>query len=478
MESQSDRLSYPSLPILLLDDEPHFRSAIVRELSINGITNVISSDDIKAARELVVSNGISLVLLDLNMPEASGEELLIEYLGLAPQIPIIIVTGSTDTATIVQCIKAGALDYLTKPIENQRLITSIRNSLAISELRQETKTFQANILKGLAYSEPFKKIITADTRMLMLFKYIEAISHSRNPVLIVGETGVGKELIARAIHDTSQCQGSFIAVNLGGLDDTVLSDTLFGHKKGAYTGADSERPGLIDTAKKGTLFLDEIGDLDNHSQVKLLRLLQEREYYPLGSDTVLHSEARIVAATTKNLTLAVASGSFRADLYYRLQTHLIEVPPLRERRQDINVLIDYFIERSAESLGKPKSILIKPECRTALAEYDFPGNIRELESIIHDAVTCSSGTSIDTQLVLSRISQEAADTMNKSKNRNIENGNKLCLIGGSFPTIQEAELELAQMAFLRTAGNINLAASLLGVSQQKMSKLIDSRKSS
>ncbi len=222
--------------------------------------------------------------------------------------------------------------------------------------------------------------------MRSTFKYIESIAVTSQPVLITGKTGVGKELIARTIHRLSGRKGTLAAVNVTGLDDTTFSDTLFDHKRGAFTGADRVRAGLIEKAANGTLFLDETGDLHPTSQVKLLRLLQEREYYPLGADVPRPSNARIVVATNRDLLALQASGTFRADLYYRLLLHRINVPPLRERRDDIPLLVEFFLQRAADELGKTKPTP-PPELFILLALYDFPGNIRELQTMIFDAVS-------------------------------------------------------------------------------------------
>jgi DNA-binding NtrC family response regulator len=463
MESKAASAPNPHLPILILDDEDSYRSAIVRALRLGGIDNVISSGDPGASRALVAAGKASLVLLDLQMPAASGEELLAEFSSLAPQVPVIIITGDSETATIVRCMKAGALDYLVKPIEESRLLVAVRNGLAIVELTRELSAFRDKLSGGLARPELFERIATRDERMIALFKYIEAVAPSRQSVLIKGETGTGKELFARAIHDASGRGGAFVAVNVGGLDDPVFTDTLFGHRKGAYTGAEGARHGLVAEAKGGTLFLDEIGDLDARSQIKLLRLLQEGEYYPLGSDLCLRSETRIVAATTRDVK---NTPGFRSDLFYRLQTHLVEIPPLRERRDDIDLLIDRFLTRSAKSLGEPKAPELPRECRRALEAYDFPGNVRELESLVHDAVAGARGGAIDEAALLARLPPRPEGGAPPGGD---EDG-LLRVVGEGFPTLREAELELVRMAMRRTLGDLGLASAMLGVSRQRAAK--------
>ena len=418
MDTSSKAAPYPVLPLLILDDEEHFRSAIARQLRLAGIDNIVSVGESETARPLVFQRGVSLVLLDLQLPGTSGERLLEEFTAAAPEIPIIIVTGNSGSETIVRCMRSGATDYLC----------------------------------------------------------IEAVAASRQPVLIIGETGTGKELFARAVHEASGRSGRFVAVNVGGLDDAVFTDTLFGHCRGAYTGAEGARAGLVSEAKGGTLFLDEIGDLEGRSQIKLLRLLQESEYYPLGSDQPQRSESRIVAATTRDLKAAVAAGSFRADLYYRLQTHPIEIPPLRRRRVDIRPLADHFLARSASSLGKPEPILSE-ECRDRLRSYDFPGNVRELESLIHDAVAGSVDGRVDSESFLSRISLPYSPEAGSGPPPGLSREGELpiCVIGDVFPSLKEAELALVRLALKRCNGNVSLAASMLGISRQTVYKWLAER---
>ena len=236
-----------------------------------------------------------------------------------------------------------------------------------------------------AHPEVFADIVTRDSSMLAIFKYAEAVAPTTLPVLITGETGVGKELIGRCIHAASGRSGSFVPVNVAGLDDTLFADTLFGHVKGAYTGADAAREGMVAKAGEGTLFLDEIGDLAPESQIKLLRLLQEREYYPLGTDRPRPASARFVFATNLDIAKAMGDGKFRKDLLYRLRSHHIRIPPLRERPSDLPVLLDHFFQKAAKVVGKDQPPVPR-ELLPLLGSYAFPGNIRELEGMVFDAV--------------------------------------------------------------------------------------------
>ncbi len=253
-------------------------------------------------------------------------------------------------------MKSGAFDYIVKPVDENRLIASVKKSLQYGELHQENQALKEQLrLSSLKNPEAFSEIITNSAKMLLLFKYVESIAKTSEPVLIRGETGTGKELIAKAIHQLSGKTGEFVAINVAGLDDNIFSDTLFGHVKGAFTGADADRLGLVDRAANGTLFLDEIGDLSPSSQIKLLRLLQEKEYMPLGQDTNRRSTARIIASTHVDLWNLQQKELFRQDLHYRLRTHRIILPPLRERKEDLGILVETFRSTSIRNSKKKET---------------------------------------------------------------------------------------------------------------------------
>lgn len=378
---------YPSLPVLMVDDEAQSLDSFETVLLFTSINNIIRCEDSRDVMPLLSRQEIEVMLLDLSMPHISGEELLSLVTRNFPEVPVIIITGSNDVETAVACMKSGAFDYMVKPVEKSRLISGVKRAIEIRELQRENRLLKAHVLSDqLQHPEAFSEIITDSEAMRSIFQYIEAISNSPQPVLITGETGVGKELVARVIHTLSSRKGNFVPVNVAGLDDNVFADSLFGHKKGAFTGADQPRSGLIEQATGGTLFLDEIGDLSPSSQVKLLRLLQDGEFFPLGSDVAKHSDARIIVATNQNLQMLEESGKFRKDLYYRLCTHHIHIPPLRERYEDLPLLVDHFLEKASKALGKMKPT--HPEELIALlAAYPFPGNVRELGSMIFDAVS-------------------------------------------------------------------------------------------
>ncbi|HNX58816.1 MAG TPA: sigma-54 dependent transcriptional regulator, partial [Spirochaetota bacterium] len=308
-----------------------------------------------------------------------------------------------------------------------------------------------------------------DAHLRNIFSYAEKVSKTAFPFLITGETGTGKELIARDIHEASGRKGNYVAVNVSGLDDTILSDTLFGHVKGAYTSADSSRKGLIREAQDGTIFLDEIGDISMQSQVKLLRLIQSGEYYPLGSDICLKSNARIVAATNRNLPELIQQGSFRKDLYYRLRTHWIDITPLRKRKNDIRILFDHFLRQASTKMNRPVPGY-SPELVTMLMRYEFPGNGRELEGMIYDAAAAAEDDHISTELFMRKIgggadSSECGMTADSAP---CPPDDMINVSGGYFPTIREVEDILIRKALEATGGNQGTAASLLGISRQTL----------
>jgi DNA-binding NtrC family response regulator len=317
----------------------------------------------------------------------------------------------------------------------------------------------------LNFPEVFTPIITGSSKMRTIFQYAEVIGVTRQPILITGETGTGKELMARAIHQLSGRNGELVALNVAGLDDIMFSDTLFGHKKGAFTGAEQAREGMIARAGGGTLFLDEIGDLNESSQIKLLRLLQEQEYYPVGSDVVKKSDARIVMATNRNLQSIIAEGKFRKDLYFRLCAHQIDIPPLRERLEDIPLLLAHFLAAAASEFNKKKPSLPQ-ELVTLLQLYSFPGNIRELEALVFDAVAQHVSGILSMEKFKKFISAEHPAKQNSKPLQTEENS--LAAVFGHFPTIREVEERMIDEAMKLAKGNQSMAASLLGMTRQTL----------
>ncbi len=446
--------------IYIVDDEPEILMAMETTLKMEDIENIITIQDSRDVFQSIEKYPPCMVILDLNMPHINGEIILANLSKNLPDIPVIILTGSIDVETAVRCMKTGALDYVLKPVEEDRLLAAVRNAGAFFEANHPIEA-PADDFDAAIKSKTFEQIITRHDGMHTIFKYMRSIAPSGQPVLVMGETGVGKELIARSLHALSELQGSLITVNVAGLDETVFSDTLFGHRKGAYTGADAHRSGLIEQAENGTLFLDEIGDLELPSQVKLLRLLQEKEYLPLGSDKTFHSNARIVASTNQDLWKLEKKGRFRKDLIYRLSTHTINVPPLRKRPCDIPLLVSQFVHHAAQELHKPFP-KISRQVIQKMESYPFDGNIRELRSMVFDAMSkYASG-----ELTLNLFSH-LQDGMSQGIKSNSNS---------KLPTLKQASEHLVIRAMEEARQNQSAAAKILGISQQALSKRLKNLK--
>jgi two-component system, NtrC family, response regulator HydG len=460
-----------SHPILLVDDEQEILALTRFILSCEGFQNVVTLHDSSQVLPFLERNRVSVIVLDVLMPQMSGIELLPAIVANLPEIPVIILTGSDDLRNAINCLKAGAFDYMLKPVEPGQLLAAIHKALQVSELKEEVSTLKRYLLSDhLEHKEAFRQIITRSKKMRAVFQYAEAVSKSAHPILINGETGVGKELMAWAIHRLSGVTGGFVRVNVAALDEQMFSDTMFGHKKGAFSGADRDREGLIAKAAGGTLFLDEIGDMSASSQIKLLRLLQEQEFYPLGSDSMKTVEARIIVATNQNLQTLSEAGKFRKDLYYRLCTHQITIPPLRERSEDISLLLEHFIQEASLSLGKT-SPLPSSELMETLPKIRFPGNVREFRAVVTDAVARHK-TGLLTLKHFPAISLPVVAVSGKSNVLEVRDKEAEWLyeIFGKFPTLEESEDYLINHALKVTNGNKSASASLLGLTRQTLSR--------
>jgi DNA-binding NtrC family response regulator len=463
------RNEFPSKPVLVVDDEEQFLYSISLSLRLNGISNVRTCSSGAAAGEFISTMDFSAIVLDVNLPDIRGPELLDVITEQCPETPVVMITAVDKADVAVECMKKGALDYLVKPLDDERIISILRNAISQRELRGENEALKGYLLENrLRKPDVFSKIVTQNARMHSLFLYVEAISSTPFPVLVTGETGVGKELIAQAIHDLSGRKGPFIPVNVGGIDDNTFSDTLFGHTRGAFTGADSARAGIIERAAGGTLFLDEIGDLSKGSQVKLLRVLQNRDYLPLGSDVAKLADVRLIVATNKSIKELQDASEFRSDLFHRLKTHHIAIPPLRERMDDIPKLADYFISEASQLLNKVKPEFTS-EVLSVLNRYDYPGNIRELRGILFDVMSIQESSVVSVAAIRERLGLVTDESQLKDVHE-ISGGEALLSYGSRFPTIQQAVLSLIQDALTRSNGNQNAAARLLGISPQALSR--------
>lgn len=458
-----------TLPVLLVDDEPNILFSSRTILRSAGIREVETCDDSRLVMPLLAKRNFGVIVLDLFMPHVSGQELLIDICRKYPHIPVLIMTASDELELAVQCMKSGAHDYLVKPVDKTRFVTSVQRILELCNLRNEVHLLKEQLLSDqLEHPEVFAPIITCSKKMTAIFRYMEVIACSRQPILITGETGVGKELFATAIHQLSRLAGKLVCVNVAGLDDNLFSDTLFGHERGAFTGADRPRAGLISQAAGGTLLLDEIGDLGEASQVKLLRLLQEGEYYPIGSDVPRKSDARVVVATNKNLQQMMSKEQFRSDLYYRLCAHHVHIPPLRERLEDIPVLLDYFVTRAAREFHK-KPPVSNPELSRLLGSYAFPGNVRELQAMVYDAVARHQSGVLSMDSFKSVICREKTVQL-PSPDRDRPAAERLRTLFGRFPTLREMDRLLIMAAMDLARGNQGVASTLLGISRQALNQ--------
>jgi len=458
---------YPAFGVLLVDDEPPWLRSLTMTLEGPGaLSNITQLSDSRQVMPLLSQQHIGLILLDLTMPHLSGEELLSAIVEEHPEISVIVLSGLNQIETAVRCMRLGAFDYLVKTDEEDRILDSVRRAVRMQELQQENKEMRRRFLNDrLECPQVFSEIVTQNKTMRSIFQYIEAVAKSTQPILITGESGVGKELVARAVHVLSRGEGPLVSVNVAGLDDSVFTDTLFGHRRGAFTGAEEVRSGMVEQAAEGTLFLDEIGDLSLSCQVKLLRLLQEGEYYPLGSDLPKQLRARIVVATHQDLAEKRSSGGFRKDLFYRLRAHHVHIPPLRERKDDIGLLLDHFLEEAALSFGKKVPAYPK-ELVTLLSTYSFPGNMRELRSMVFDAMSVHSSRmlSMNTFLLTMQEQGERPATADAADQHNVFQSCE------EIPTLGEAVDQLVGEAMRRSDNNQTIASRLLGISQPALSK--------
>jgi DNA-binding NtrC family response regulator len=454
--------------VLMIDDDPEVLKSQEIILQSVGIKNVISLHDSRKVLPVLKEREIQLILLDLTLPYIQGKELLETIKEEHPEIPVIVITGTGDVDTAVSCIKEGAYDYMVKPVEKNRFLSSIQHALEINTWKHQFEQLKERFLyDSLEQPECFSSIITNNNRMRSIFKYIETIGKTDQPILITGETGTGKELFARAIHAVSRRRGEFVPVNIAGLDDNFFSDALFGHKKGAFTGAETNRKGLIQSGAEGTVFLDEIGDLPSSAQVKLLRIIESGEYYQLGSDVLRKSNARLIMATNKPLKELLSEKKFRKDLYYRISSHQVEIPPLRERKDDISLLLNHFLTFAAHALDIPEP-RIPRTLLSLLLNYRFPGNVRELRSLIFDAVS----KQVNGVLPL----QPFKEAINISSRIESGDDTKTISFGSSFPTLEKATEYLIDEALHLSDGNISAAAKILGISHQALSKRLQRKR--
>jgi two-component system NtrC family response regulator len=434
--------------ILVVDDEPAQRELISGFLKKQGFDVSSAENGVKAV-ELFRQDSIDLVLTDQKMPHMSGLDLLQAVRAINPEAPVILMTAFGSIEAAVSAIQGGATDYLTKPLNLDELLYRIRQVTDRYRIINENRELR----EALRERHRIEGIIGESGQMLDVLSLVRRVAPSEATVLIRGESGTGKELIAKAIHFASpRASGPLVKVNCASLPETLLESELFGHEKGAFTGAVTSRQGRFELANGGTLFLDEIGDLPLHLQAKLLRVLQEREYEKVGSSRPVKVDVRILAASHRPLEALIKAGELREDLYYRLNVVTILIPPLRERRSDLSLLIEHFLRRFAEKNGKTIRG-VTHQARDILLRYDYPGNVRELENLIERAVVLTRDEVIGSgDLPLTVQDPEAAD----------EQGTNLTV------TVEALERRMIRDALARSRGVQTEAAELLGISERAL----------
>ncbi len=376
-------------PILIVDDTPGIREALQKILTKEGFT-VFDAEDGEQAVKILQQQSIALLLTDLKMPKIDGAELLKIAKTISSDIEVILITGHGTVEIAVDVMKDGAFDYITKPFDPDDLTHLIRNATRQLKLEEENETLRSRLVK----LEHVEDLVGNSEAMKQLLHEIENLAQTNASVIITGESGTGKELVARAIHTNSSRRFfPFVSVHCGALSESLLESELFGHEKGAFTGAVYNRKGRFEMADSGSIFLDEISTISQKMQVELLRVLESKTFMRVGGNKEITSDFRVICATNKDLKGMVKAGTFREDLYYRLNVVNIQVPPLRERVSDIPLLVDFFIRKYCTSMNRPP-VTIEAQALKRLKEFSFPGNIRELENMIERAIVVGDGRKI------------------------------------------------------------------------------------
>ncbi len=436
--------------ILIVEDEAKMRRLLELNLGEDGFTT-LSAGDAESGMKFLRENSVDLILTDLKLPGMSGLEFLQTVKRQNASLPVVVMTAFGTVETAVEAMKAGAGDYVLKPFSLTEMRMVVRKELDVRKLREENRTLREAL--GKRYSHP--NIVARSAKMQEVLATVDRVATTNSTVLLGGESGVGKDLIARAIHEKSRrASGPFIKINSTAIPENLLESELFGYEKGAFTGANVSKPGKFELADKGTLFLDEIGDVPPATQVKLLRVLQEREFERLGGTKTIKVDVRLIAATNRDLREALEQRTFREDLYYRLNVVPIDLAPLRQRKEDIPELANLFVARFAGDSGKPVES-ISAEAMQILLNYHWPGNVRELQNIIERACALAKGTVL-----------EAADIHLDQRPAKASNG-----AGGFLPegmTLERWEDEMIQEALRRANGNKSQAARLLGLSRNAL----------
>ncbi|RPH59177.1 MAG: sigma-54-dependent Fis family transcriptional regulator [Acidobacteria bacterium] len=438
--------------ILVADDERSIRELLAIVLRRDGY-EVILAENGRTALNVLEQEPIDLLISDIKMPDMSGVEVLRAAKQVDQDILGIMITAFASTESAVEALRMGAYDYVSKPFDVDELKIIVRNALERRQLRQENLLLK----RALQSSHQFSSIVGRSETMLAVFKLIETVAPTNSTILVTGESGTGKELVARAIHFNSlRRDRPFVAVNCGALPEQLLESELFGHMRGSFTGASANKKGLVEVADRGTIFLDELGEMSPMMQVKLLRVLQERRFRRVGGTEEVEANIRVIAATNQDLAKMVADGRFREDLYYRVNVIQVQLPPLRDRQEDIPLLAGHFLEKFREQMGKNVAS-ISQEAIGYLERYDWPGNIRELENVIERAVALESSAAV--------LPDSLPPQLRGLPSKNGQTVTQLPDAGFDLEAhVENMERDYIAQALKRAGGKQSKAAELLGMS--------------
>jgi DNA-binding NtrC family response regulator len=438
--------------ILVVEDEPKLRRLLELQLADGGF-RARTAESAEAGLKLVNEEPFDLVVTDFKLPGMTGLDFLQALKRVNANLPVVIMTAYGTVESAVDAMKAGAADYVLKPFSLAELVLVIRKELAARELRDENRALREALGKRYEY----KSVVAQSEKMQAVLALVERVAPTNATVLLGGESGVGKDMIARAIHEHSQrASGPFIKINSTAIPENLLESELFGYEKGAFSGATASKPGKFELADKGTLFLDEIGDVPASTQVKLLRVLQDREFERLGGTKTIKVDVRLIAATNRDLRAAIEEGAFREDLYYRLNVVAIDIPPLREHKEDIPALANLFLEKFARESNQPPRKL-KPEALRKLMDYHWPGNVRELENILARGATLAAGDVLD-----------VADIYVDSESPSRRSSTQAAPVLPPGMTLEKWEEEIIREALRQANGNKSQAARALGLSRNAL----------
>ena len=447
--------------ILVADDDPSIRALLKTFLEGEGfvVSEAKSGGEVLSILRAGPERKPDLLVMDVRMPEASGIDVLQKINEQSLEVPVVLMTAFSTSSIAIKSMQLGAYDYIIKPFDLEDVLMTVNRFFEYQALSAEVKTLRSQ----LGSRDPAERIVGRSPQMLEIYKTVGRVARSDATVLITGETGTGKELVAEVVHyNSNNRQGPLIKVACASLPETLLESELFGHEKGSFTGAYTQRKGRFELADKGSIFLDEIGEMTPNTQKKLLRVLQEHEFERVGGTATIHVNTRVIAATNKDLKEEVAKGNFREDLYYRLNVISIHMPPLRERKDDIPLLVEHFLDKHRFSPTSAPA-KITEEALARLMEHDWPGNVRELENVIERAVVMAQGGVITSQhLILSPISERRFLDIQQEVRKQVP----------LRETLAKVEKQLIEEALEQASGNRAQAAKILGIPRRLLNSKI------